>query len=38
MAESNIVLTSEKINRESDELKLIKAARRDPKVFGELIG
>ncbi len=36
MAESNIVLTSEKINRESDELKLIKAARQDPKVFGEL--
>jgi len=36
MAESNIVLTSEKINRESDDLKLIKAARQDPKVFGEL--
>ena len=36
MAESNIVLTSEKINRESDELKIIRAAKQDPKVFGEL--
>lgn len=36
MAESNIVLTSEKINRESDELRIIKATRQDPKAFGEL--
>ena len=36
MAESSIALASEKINRESDELKIIKAARQDPKVFGEL--
>jgi len=36
MAETNIVLTSEKINRESDELRIIKAARQDPKAFGEL--
>ncbi len=36
MAESSIVLTSEKINRESDELRIIKAARHDPKAFGEL--
>ena len=37
MAEISITLTSEKINfHESDELKIIKAARQDPKVFGEL--
>jgi RNA polymerase sigma-70 factor (ECF subfamily) len=36
MAESSIALISEKINRESDELRIIKAAREDPKVFGEL--
>lgn len=36
MAESRIAMTSEKINRESDELEIIKAARQDPKVFGEL--
>lgn len=36
MAESSIVLTSEKINRELDELRIIKEARQDPKVFGEL--
>jgi RNA polymerase sigma-70 factor (ECF subfamily) len=36
MAESNIVLISEKINRESDELKIIRAAKQDSKAFGEL--
>lgn len=36
MAESNNVLTSEKINRESYEQRIIQAARRDPKAFGEL--
>jgi RNA polymerase sigma-70 factor (ECF subfamily) len=36
MAESRIVLISEKINRESDELRIIKAARQDPNAFGEL--
>jgi len=36
MAESSIVLTSEKSNREADELRIIKAARQDPKAFGEL--
>jgi len=36
MAESSIVLISEKINREADELRIIKAAREDPKAFGEL--
>ena len=36
MAESSTVLASEKIERESDELKVIQAARRDPKAFGEL--
>lgn len=36
MTESSIVLASEKINRESDELKIIKAAREAPKAFGEL--
>ena len=36
MAESIIKLTSEKIKPESDELRIIKATRVDPKVFGEL--
>ena len=36
MAESRITLTSAEINRESDELRIIKATRRDPKAFGEL--
>jgi RNA polymerase sigma-70 factor (ECF subfamily) len=36
MAESSTLLTYEKLNRESDEIKLIKAARQDSKVFGEL--
>jgi len=36
MAESGIALTSMKINRESDELKLVQAARQDSKAFGEL--
>ncbi len=36
MAESSIMLISEKINREADELRIIKAAREDPKAFGEL--
>jgi len=36
MAESSIVMTSIKVDRESDELRIIKAARQDPKAFGEL--
>ena len=36
MAESSIRLNSDKVKRESDELRIIKAARQDPKVFGEL--
>ena len=37
MGESEIRLTSEMIGiNESDELKIIKTARQDPKVFGEL--
>ena len=36
MAESSITLTSEKINRDADETNLIKAAKRDPRAFGEL--
>ena len=36
MAESSITLTSEKIKREADETKLIKAVKRDPRAFGEL--
>jgi RNA polymerase sigma-70 factor (ECF subfamily) len=36
MAESSIVLTSEKINHESDELKIIRAAKQDSKAFGDL--
>lgn len=36
MAETSIMLISEKMNREADELRIIKAAREDPKAFGEL--
>ncbi len=36
MAESGIALTSKKINCESDELRIIKAARQNPRVFGQL--
>jgi RNA polymerase sigma-70 factor (ECF subfamily) len=36
MADSSIVLTSEKVRHESKELQIIKTARNDPKVFGEL--
>jgi RNA polymerase sigma-70 factor (ECF subfamily) len=36
MAESSIELAFEKINHESDELKIIRAAKQDPKAFGEL--
>ena len=36
MVESSISLKSEKIKQESDELRIIKAARQDPKAFGEL--
>ena len=36
MAENSIALKSEKINHESDELKIIRAARQDSKAFGEL--
>jgi RNA polymerase sigma-70 factor (ECF subfamily) len=36
MVDSNNVLTTEKVKRESDELRLIKAARQDPRAFGEL--
>ena len=36
MAESSIMLISERLNRESDELRIIKVARADPKAFGEL--
>ena len=36
MAESGNALTSEQINRKSDELKIIGAARQDPNAFGEL--
>lgn len=36
MADSSIMLISEKINREAYELRIIKAAREDPKAFGEL--
>jgi len=37
MAESRITLTFEKfIDQDLDELRLIKAARQDPRVFGEL--
>jgi RNA polymerase sigma-70 factor, ECF subfamily len=36
MAESSVLLTAEKSNREAAEITIITAARRDPKVFGEL--
>lgn len=36
MAESRLELTSENNDRKTDEIRLIKAARQDPKVFGEL--
>ncbi len=36
MAESGIELTSEKNDRMTDEIRIIKAARQDPEVFGEL--
>jgi RNA polymerase sigma-70 factor (ECF subfamily) len=36
MAVSSIELTSEKIDHMTDEIRIIKAARQDPKVFGEL--
>ena len=36
MAESSVVLISEESTRESDERTIIKAARADPKAFGEL--
>ena len=36
MAESNHELTSEKIIRESEDPRMIKEARQDPRVFGEL--
>ncbi|MCE5207368.1 MAG: sigma-70 family RNA polymerase sigma factor [Chloroflexi bacterium] len=36
MAESSIGLKSEETNRESDEIRIIKAARQDPTAFGEL--
>jgi RNA polymerase sigma-70 factor (ECF subfamily) len=36
MAESSIGLKSKETNRESDEIRIIKAARQDPTAFGEL--
>lgn len=36
MAESSMALASEKIDRESEELRIIQAARQDPRVFGDL--
>ena len=36
MEESGMVLKSDKSNCTSDELKMIKAARQDPRVFGDL--
>lgn len=36
MVERSIELTLEKIDRMTDEARIIKAARQDPKVFGEL--
>jgi RNA polymerase sigma-70 factor (ECF subfamily) len=36
MAESTMMMISEKIKRETDELTLIQAAREDSKAFGEL--
>jgi RNA polymerase sigma-70 factor, ECF subfamily len=36
MAERSMTLTSEKINLELNELRIIRAARQDPRAFGEL--
>jgi len=36
MAESSNPLTTEKFDRMTDEIRIIKAARQDPRVFGEL--
>lgn len=36
MAESSVVLTPDKIGCETDEARLIRAARQDPRAFGEL--
>ena len=36
MAESSTALTSKQINRESDELRIIRAVRKDPRAFGGL--
>jgi RNA polymerase sigma-70 factor (ECF subfamily) len=36
MAQSTLALTSEQINRQSDEARIIQAARQDPKAFGQL--
>ncbi len=36
MGLNSILSSHEKINPESDELRIIKAARKDPKAFGEL--
>jgi RNA polymerase sigma-70 factor (ECF subfamily) len=36
MSESSFALTSRQINHESDESRIIKAARQDPKAFSEL--
>lgn len=36
MAEDSIELKSENIDRMTDEIRIIKATRQDPKVFGEL--
>lgn len=36
MEKSNLVLTSNKVKAESDELKMVTAARHDPAAFGDL--
>ncbi len=36
MSDSSVVLTTEKVNRESNERRIITSAREDPKAFGEL--
>ena len=36
MAESRITLTTEKFNPMTDEIRIIQAAKQDPRVFGEL--
>ena len=38
MAEKRFVLTAKRIDQESDEIKIIKAARQNPEAFGELYG